>query len=259
MRQSCILVTLLAALLMELGCGAAPERVSPLAAVKAAHESYLKENASGYDWFANASDGYGGVPLILMRLLPDLAPEIWGKPEEKFSKFGLFPNPDQPDAPLPLGLSWDSMDPTHPPQQLHPVALTCGACHIGRVRLEGNRYLTTVGGPNTQFDVRMWRKAFELTAHKLTATPQDVAAAAKRLREVISSKPPNYFSQRFDSQEQFIFVENLDWTPWNSLPEHHPIGGINRARQAVYQESRELRWKTNSVQSAGTINGEEWF
>src|SRR5579862_6149996 len=84
------------------------EEVSPVAAAKVAHETYLKNNATGYDWFANASDGYAGVPLILLRSLPDLAPEIWGKPEEQFSSFGFLPNQIKPGSPLPLGLSWDA-------------------------------------------------------------------------------------------------------------------------------------------------------
>ncbi len=161
--------------------------------VQRAHDDYLKTNASGYDWFANASDSYGGVPLILLRALPDLAPEIWGKPEEKFSSFGFLPNLDKPGSPLPLGLSWDAMDPAHPAQQLHPVALTCGACHIGRVRLDDGTYRQTVGAPNNQIDVRKWRKAFELTVHKLMSNPKDIGTTANRLREIIAAKPPNYF------------------------------------------------------------------
>ena len=165
-----------------------------------AHATYLKQNANGYDWFAHASDGYAGVPLILLRSFPDLAPDIWGKPDEQFSRFGLFPDPDAPDAPLPLGLSWDSMDPAHAAdtrQLLHPVSLTCGACHIGRVRLDNGNYLTTVGGPNTQFDVRKWRKAFELTMHRLLDSPQGVADTAARLRKIVADKPPNYFFRNF--------------------------------------------------------------
>ena len=102
-------------------------------------------------------------PLVLLRSLPDLAPDIWGKPDEQFARFGYLPNPG---GPLPLGLSWDSMDPSVKPQPLHPVALTCGACHIGRVKLDDGTSMTLVGGPNTEFDVRMWRKAFELMVHQ---------------------------------------------------------------------------------------------
>jgi hypothetical protein len=66
------------------------------------------------------------------------------------------------------------------------------------------------------------------------------------------------FPQKFDWPEQMTFVENLAWSPWNSLPEHRPLGGINRARQGLYQDSQELRHKTNGVQST-SITGREWF
>jgi mono/diheme cytochrome c family protein len=52
---------------------------------------YLQEQADGYDWFANAGDGYGGLPVILLRSLPDLAPEIWGAPEENFPDSACSP------------------------------------------------------------------------------------------------------------------------------------------------------------------------
>lgn len=173
-------------------------KTSPVAAAKVAYETYLKDNAQGYDWFANASDGYAGVPLILLRSLPDLAPEIWGKPEEQFAAFGFIPNTVKPNSPLPLGLSWDSMDNAHPATQLHPVALTCGACHIGRVRLDDGSYMALVGAPNTQIDVRKWRKAFEATVHKMMSTPADIASTAGLLRKAIAEKPPNYFYKNYD-------------------------------------------------------------
>lgn len=190
MNSKFIVTGLFAALAFAGGCKRTQTTTPSPAPVINAQDAYLKANADNYNWFANASDGSSGVPLILLRSLPDLAPDIWGKPEEQFSRFGFLPNPDKP---LPLGLSWDSMDPANPPQQLHPVALTCGACHIGRVRLDNGTYATLVGAPNTQFDVRKWRKAFELTVHKLLSTPQDIATTADTLRRIIAAKPPNYF------------------------------------------------------------------
>jgi len=192
-----ILVSLPVLLALVGGCGTKEPEVSPVAAAKVAYDTYLKDNASGYDWFANASDGYAGVPLILLRSLPDLAPDIWGKPEEQFASFGFIPNTEKPNSPLPLGLSWDSMDSSHPPTQLHPVALTCGACHIARVRLDNGSYMTLVGAPNTQIDVRKWRKAFELTVHKMMSTPADIASTAALLRKSIAAKPPNYFYKNY--------------------------------------------------------------
>ncbi len=43
------------------------------------------------------------------------------------------------------------------------------------------------------------------------------------------------------------FVENLSWNPWNALPEHRPLGGINRARKLVYDDSSALRHKTTGT------------
>lgn len=39
--------------------------------------------------------------------------------------------------------------------------------------------------------------------------------------------------------------EILSFTPWHSLPEHRPLGGISRARKAVYQEISKLRHELN--------------
>jgi hypothetical protein len=66
------------------------------------------------------------------------------------------------------------------------------------------------------------------------------------------------YPQKFDSPEQMTFVENLEWSPWNSLPEHRPLGGINRARQKLHQDSQELRHRTNGVQTP-PLTGREWF
>jgi hypothetical protein len=43
------------------------------------------------------------------------------------------------------------------------------------------------------------------------------------------------------------FVENLSWNPWNALSEHRPLGGINRARKVVYEDSALLRHKTTGI------------
>jgi hypothetical protein len=44
-----------------------------------------------------------------------------------------------------------------------------------------------------------------------------------------------------DSEENKAHCEKLAFTPWHSLPEHQPIGSINRLRQSVYQASAEHR------------------
>ena len=53
--------------------------------------------------------------------------------------------------------------------------------------------------------------------------------------------------QVFDSERQMAYCEALSFTPWHSLPEHQPIGGVNRIRKAVYERASTLRHTTNGM------------
>lgn len=53
--------------------------------------------------------------------------------------------------------------------------------------------------------------------------------------------------QSFDSPEQMQFCENLSNTPWHCLPEHRPLGGINRVRKAVYEVLSAKRHELNGA------------
>ena len=54
-------------------------------------------------------------------------------------------------------------------------------------------------------------------------------------------------SQDFTSEAQKAFAEQLSFTPWHSLPEHQPMGGINRVRRDVYEAISEMRHQKNGV------------
>ena len=54
--------------------------------------------------------------------------------------------------------------------------------------------------------------------------------------------------QEFDTPGQMTLAENLSFTPWHALPEHEPIGGINRARKAAYHAISTLRHQRNKVE-----------
>ncbi len=47
--------------------------------------------------------------------------------------------------------------------------------------------------------------------------------------------------QDFNTKEAMLRCENLFFTPWHSLKEHQPIGGINRMKLKVYEKSSEFR------------------
>lgn len=53
--------------------------------------------------------------------------------------------------------------------------------------------------------------------------------------------------QTFDSTAEQSFCENLSYTPWHSLPEHRPVGGINRVRKDVYEKISQLRHSLNNA------------
>ena len=48
-------------------------------------------------------------------------------------------------------------------------------------------------------------------------------------------------SQAFESFEQMALAEKIAFNPWNSLQEHQPLGGMNRARKLIYTELAKLR------------------
>ena len=54
-------------------------------------------------------------------------------------------------------------------------------------------------------------------------------------------------SQTFDTPEQLKIAENLSFTPWHSLPEHTPLGSINRARRVVYEIISKFRHEINNA------------
>lgn len=54
--------------------------------------------------------------------------------------------------------------------------------------------------------------------------------------------------QVFDTPEQNAYGINLSFNPWHTLPDHRPLGGINRARRVIYNALSELRHKHNGMQ-----------
>jgi hypothetical protein len=55
----------------------------------------------------------------------------------------------------------------------------------------------------------------------------------------------------YRSDEARASCEPLMFIPWNSLPEHRPLGGINRIRNPVYRASAAERHSLNGVADDG--------
>lgn len=67
---------------------------------------------------------------------------------------------------------------------------------------------------------------------------------ASPFRKVATIRIP---AQNFDTEERMKFAENLSFSPWHSLPEHRPLGSINRARRVVYEAISKYRHEINKV------------
>lgn len=55
-------------------------------------------------------------------------------------------------------------------------------------------------------------------------------------------------SQDFDTDELRTLGEVLSFNPWHALPDHRPLGCVNRMRKVVYEHISQLRNRLNSSQ-----------
>jgi mono/diheme cytochrome c family protein len=169
---------------------------------------YLETASGGFSWFAHAMHGEpAGTPFLLMRSLPELAPDLWGPPEERLARFGFIDDPKDPDRPFPLGLGWvlDPVGGDKTAREYHSVTLTCAACHVGEVKVGARQYQLLVGAPNTRIDVRKFRRAIELSTDRLLSSEPAVKRTTAALITLIKSKPAGfYFGGRYgiDSQAE---------------------------------------------------------
>jgi hypothetical protein len=191
------------------------------------HLDYAKKNTGGtlfpgegLRWFRDFPVGFIGAPLMLFKALPQLAPEIYGSPESNFSTigFGQMPPADwNKGASLPLGLGYTHSDLELPSVMedgtktsfVPPIAvvtLSCGACHIGRLRLRKNEsnvakdysgtdnipsvgYRTAflVGAPNTEFDPQLFRRSLERFAESSHLEEANLRTTAERISKIVQS------------------------------------------------------------------------
>lgn len=53
--------------------------------------------------------------------------------------------------------------------------------------------------------------------------------------------------QVFDTPDQNKFCEDLSFTPWHALPEHKPLGVVNRLRKIIYERISQVRHEMNTA------------
>ncbi len=146
-------------------------------------DAYLAANADDYKSFKNAPLGSTGIPMVMLRLFPEIFPEFWGAPGDWFARVGFARDDLEPGRVLPLGLGFTGSSPAVPPPagnvNVNVVNLTCAAYHTGRVEGVDGSSRSILGAPSTTF--RNFRSMVfaTVTSPKYTADTFLAALAAK--------------------------------------------------------------------------------
>jgi len=136
------------------------------------------------------------------------APFLFGP--DRIMKFAAMPSPATPDGPLPASLDDDYLR----------------AALAGQLRNAAATF---------DFAVQVRPPSPEAHVEDVTVAWE---AADVPFRSVATIVIP---AQEIEGLEAEAQCKSLVLTPWHALPEHRPIGGINRLRLAVYQASARRR------------------
>ncbi|KAF0129590.1 MAG: cytochrome c class I [Methylocystaceae bacterium] len=147
-------------------------------------DAYISRKPVAYRWFADFPFGLtDGAPFIILKLLPKLAPEEWGSADNFLDVAGLFIDGRDPTYPIARGFGWTGLARDDANGAVDYAALSCGACHIGRVRLDDGSLRYLDGGVNAQFNLVQYRVRVRNTIEKITAgatTPEEKIERATR-------------------------------------------------------------------------------
>ncbi len=170
---------------------------------------YIQSNQIAYDWFANfAFSEADGIPYIALKLLPMLAPELWGSEDNFLDAVGLFIDERQNSYPVARGIGFSGLSRAEAQSNIDYASFTCGACHIGRVRLENGQMDYLDGGVNTTFNIVQFRvklyqtllKAYagETSDNKYQLLTQKLLNAL----DAVHQQNPNYFYNNYQSADR---------------------------------------------------------
>lgn len=66
-------------------------------------------------------------------------------------------------------------------------------------------------------------------------------------------------TQAIDTKEREEMGENLSFNTWHALPEHRPLGVMNRVRKFIYEEMYDFRHKHNNIEDKEPEAGPDFF
>ena len=170
--------------------------------------AHLAKHRENYDHFANFPVSQTqGIPLIVLKLLPKLAPEFWGDEDNFLSVMGLFHDERLVGYPFPRGIGFTGLVRKDMFADIDYASFTCGGCHIGRVRHDDGQYEYLDGGVNSGFNVIGYRQRIVQTLNKIygSETDQDkknelVIQALLKALDKVQDQNPGYFYKNYSHQ-----------------------------------------------------------
>ncbi|SEG17029.1 c-type cytochrome [Nitrosomonas ureae] len=168
--------------------------------------NYIQSRQVAYDWFGNfAFSEIDGIPYIALKLLPKLAPQLWGSDENFLDAVGLFIDERQKSYPVARGIGFSGLSRAEAQGNIDYASFTCGACHIGRVRLESGQIDYLDGGVNTTFNIALFRvKLYQTlqTAYAGETGDNKYRLLTQKLLDTLDTvhqQNPNYFYNNFQT------------------------------------------------------------
>lgn len=180
--------------------------------------AHISKHEEDYDHFANfAVSKTDGIPLIILKLLPKVAPEFWGDDDNFLSVMGLFNDERLKGYPFPRGIGFTGLGRKDKFGAIDYASFTCGGCHIGRVRLPDGNYEYLDGGVNSAFNVIGYRWRIVNTLNKIYAGETDpdkkkqlVISAFLGALETTHNSDPNYFYNNYLHQDKTYGARSFD-------------------------------------------------
>lgn len=162
-------------------------------------ENYIRDKQIAFDWFSDFPfSNEDGFPLILLKLMPEVAPDIWAGGDAFLSDVGLFHDSRSTNLPLPRGVGFSGIERRNT-LALDYTSFTCAACHIGRVLGPNGETLYIDGGVNSEFNISAFFVKLHQTIGALSQGTKG-SVAKKKITEAflvsldrVSTKSDTYF------------------------------------------------------------------
>ena len=178
-------------------------------------DQHLEKYQVAYQRFANfPTSETDGIPFIILKLLPVVAPEYWGKGDDFLQVMGLFQDERLQGSPLPRGIGFSGLSRQDALGNIDYSSFACGGCHIGRVRLPDGSMQYLDGGINTQFNVIGFRKRLTQTLTKIYQGETDPDKKQTVLIETFlnaleqsQTKDPHFFYRNYQFEGRHFDAE----------------------------------------------------